>query len=383
MSIETEIVLERVSTNKLNSNILDKVVNEIANATKNRQQANGVKSFIIPPEEPLRRPDGYFYTFKIKLVKDKYRNETAAHKSIEAAKKFVTKSAEARQWKVIGETQDIENQKAVLEYRPKFTVGELNNKVMEEYFSDIYERDAHIRIIHGSIENAILTNFEERNHILLSGQPAAAKTVLFMRFKKWYEISNPETERVAVINSTTLSKAGLETWLLEKAKDGLLPEILLFDEIEKFKLENLECLLQIMDGQAKISRINSKIGRSEAEAPVIIWATCNDVGKLKDFNNGALYSRFTKDLPCVRPSRELMHEILLKRIESRKIKGQPANEKWAKIIIDYSFDKMKTNDPRKIIAMLEGGDRLLDGSYFRDIEEIFRIYQESKKFELS
>jgi len=374
--MELELVLERKTNNRVGQEKLQKYMTEIASAADKRQQSAGVKGF-FGELETEETPDGYCYRFKVKLERESKRSAGAASKALENGKRFVIRAAEARHWKVLGESAEIQEREDILENRPPFKVGELTKSVMKEYFNGIYERDAHIRMIHLSVMNAVETNWEERGHILLYGQPAAAKTVLFKRLKTWYESANPEVERVAEVNSTTISKAGLETWILDKAQSGLLPEIIFFDEIEKFNMDSLNCLFAIMDEQAKISRTNAKIGKQEGVAKVIVWATCNDLDKLKSFNTGALFSRFSKSFPCVRPSRELMTEILLKRIQKRREAGLKANDKWALAAVDYAFDKLHCNDPRKIISMLDGKDGLLDGSYFRDLEEIDLMYKKS------
>lgn len=377
--METELVVERLSQNRLNDKKLAEQVKDITEAANKKQQSQGVLGKHSKVEGPIERPDGYLYSFTVTLVKDNYRSETAAQKCIEHGKRFVQRRAEAHQWKVVGNVEDVEEQKIASANRGKFALSELTQEVTKEYFDGIYERDAHIRLIHRGVQAAIKSNFEERNHTLLFGQPAAAKTVLFKRLKDWYESPNPEVERVAMINSVTLSKAGLETWLLDKAQSGMLPEIICFDEIEKFNMENLNCLLGVMDDQAKISRTNAKIGKVEASTKVIIWATCNDLDKLKEFNKGALFSRFVKRFPCVRPSRELMFEIMIKKLEKRKINGQKINPKWARSAVDYAFDVALNNDPRFIIGLLDGEDALLDGSYFKDLESIDNAEKIAKK----
>lgn len=380
--MEIELVIERVSQNKLNNKKLDEQIKEIATAADKRQQSNGVEGSYSDVEGPEERPDGYFYSFKVTLTKNKYRSEVAASKCIEAARKFVVRAAEARQWSVAGDKKEIEEKKIAAENRGKFEVPELSSEIKEKYFDGIYERDSHIHLIHRGVQIACKTNFNERNHVLLYGQPAAAKTVLFKRLKDWYESKDPQIERVAVVNSTTLSKAGLETWLLEKATDGMLPDIICFDEIEKFDMNNLQCLLALMDDQAKISRTNAKIGRMEAVAKVIVWATCNDIDKLREFNKGALFSRFTKRFPCIRPSRELMTEIMKKKLDKRKESGCKINYKWAEVAVNYAFDKMLTNDPRTIASLLDGEDELLTGEYFKHIEAIKHAEVISKQLNL-
>lgn len=368
--MHVDLVIERVSSNKLNDKKLAEQVEEITTAADKRQQSNGVTGRHGKIHGPDQRPDGYFYTFKVRLEKANFRSEAAAMKCLEAAKKFVMRSAESRQWKCLGDAADVAERKTVAENRGAFQVEELTDSVMKKYFEGIYERDAHIRMIHRGVTMAVKSGWDERNHVLLYGQPAAAKTILFKRLKAWYEAKEPEVERIAVINSTTISKAGLESWLLEKSRDGLLPEILAFDEIEKFNMDNLQCLLAVMDEQGVISRTNAKIGRQTASAKVMIWATCNDIDKLKEFNKGALFSRFTKKFPCVRPSRPLMLEIMEKKLKAREAKGNKVNVLWAKAAVDYAFDKMHTNDPRTIMGLLDGEDGLLDGSYFKDLQAI-------------
>jgi hypothetical protein len=366
--METELVICRVSKNKLSPENVEQQANEIASAADKRQSSAGVIGGWADLEGPTERPDGNYYEFTVKLTRTVKRGgDTRAQKCLDEGIKFVKRAAEARKWQVKGDKLDIDEQKAVLENRPKFVLNNLTPDIYKEYFDGIYEREPHIRLIHASAKNACDTNFEERNHVLLYGEPAAAKTILFRRLKTWYEVDNPDIERVALINSVTLSKAGLETWLLEKASLMMLPEIIFFDEIEKFDMNNLSCLLGIMDEQATISRMNAKIGKVSQKANPLIWATCNDVNKLKAFNNGALFSRFVKQLPCLRPSRELMEQLLLKRIEIRKQKGLNGDAKWARRIVQFCFDEMKVNDPRMIIGMLDGGDDIMSGDYFKDI----------------
>lgn len=377
--IQVELKFERVTTNKLNEDKLSEISKEIARAYENRGGTNGITTMVSKKIVPVEIPDGYKYSFVVAVTREKYRSENAAKKSIELAVKYITRAAEVRQWKILGENKDVEEKRVAAEYRKSMTVEVLDVKAMKKYFGDIYERDSHIRLIHASVQTAVETKFNERNHLLLYGKPAAAKTVLFRRLKDWYE-SSDKVERVWNINSTTLSKAGLETLILDKAESGLLPEIMFFDEIEKCKMEDLSCLLGIMDEQATISRTNSKIGQRSATAKCLIWATCNDIEKLKEFNRGALFSRFTKALPCVRPCKELMLEIMLKRLEGREKQGIIVNKAWAKAAVDYAFDIQKCNDPRKIASLLDGRDGLLNGSYFKDlqaIEDAFKLDQNS------
>jgi hypothetical protein len=105
---------------------------------------------------------------------------------------------------------------------------------------------------------------------LLYGPPASAKTSLF---KALYEKNG--WERVVVIDGHAMTKAGLEEWLREKAKDETLPDILVIEEVEKQDPKNLRCLLSVM-ASGYLCKLNAKIGREEAQTPLLVWATCND-----------------------------------------------------------------------------------------------------------
>ena len=372
--LNAKFLLSKTSVNKLNETTLKKHINEVVNCTVNRAVAKDVK---CAAENITTTPTkgGYNYSFELAVGRAVQRSEITAQKTMEAAKKLIMRAAEMRGWSC-RDAADVEQAKAVAFDRTNFVVKELTPELLNETFRGIYSREAHIRVIHDAVVNAVQTKFEERDHVLLYGPPAVCKSMLFKRFKKFYE-NGEDIERVAMINSVTLSKAGLETWILDRAKDKILPEILCFDEIEKFNMDNLQCLLQLMDDQGVISRTNAKIGRQTADAKVLIWATCNDEVKLREFNSGSLWSRFTKRLGCGRPTRDEMSMILTEQIKNRIENGENAKIEWVSAAINYAFDKMKTNDPREIKGLLSGRDRLLDSSYFKDLEKINKSYTDS------
>lgn len=374
MPVECEIFVERTTHNRLNEDKHKEQISEITHACKNRSSTVGVKGKSSDVIGPVQEGDSYRYSFTVTLSKEQKRSETATIKAIERAKTFVLRAAEARGWSARDKADAAETAKVSQERGP-LVVGELSDSVLSTYFDDVYERNPHIRIIHDNTKNFVNSGGEERCHTLLYGEPASAKTVLFLKLKAWYE-QNDDNERVAVINAVTISKSGIENWLLDKAKSGTIPEILFFDEIEKFDMANLSCLLAIMDSQGVISRINSRIGRQSAETKVIVWASCNGMDKLKSFSDGALYSRFTHAIPCARPGREVMRHILMTKMEMRRAKGRLAKDEWVNVVMDYAFDKKEIRDPRKIIGMLAGQDRLLDGSYFKDLEMIEALAQQ-------
>src|SRR5262245_31260964 len=102
------------------------------------------------------------------------------------------------------------------------------------------------------------------------------------------------------------SKAGLENWLLDRAEQDELADIIVLEELEKLQpLDNLLPLVSLM-GSGYIAKLNARIGRRRELANVLVWATCNDEAIIRRWRNGAIWSRFAKKLHCARPSRELM-----------------------------------------------------------------------------
>lgn len=154
--------------------------------------------------------------------------------------------------------------------------------------------------------------------------------------------------------------------MLELAVTNKLPEIICIEEIEKQHMDNLLTLLSVM-GSGYIMKTNARIGRMKQLAKCVIWATCNDKQLLKNFRDGALWSRFTHKLHCRRPSRELMTRIIKDKVANTN--GDP---RWADAAIDFAYDGMASAvgqsivDPRAILGLLDGADRLLDGSYQAD-----------------
>lgn len=374
--MEIELVLERITTNKLTK--IDDQRKEIASSANKRANCPGItgKASKLVHKELIddNNQTRQHYTFNLTLEKATYKTEESAIKHLESARKYVERAAEVRDWVVKGEASEVAEREVAADTRPELVVPELTNEVKEKYFTGIKERDAHLRMMYTSISTYRETNGEERNHMLLYGDPASAKSSVILGFKKWLDEVNG-TERIMHINATTLSKAGLENLLLEKAQNKMLPECVWINELEKGQSDDFLCLLSVMDGIGKIQRLNSKIGKREEVCNVLIIADCNDAQKVKEWQKGAIWSRFVKKLPCVRPSRQIMTEILYGMIEHRRKKGYSANKAWVKAAIDYAFDKVHNNDPRFIKSLLEGKDNLLNGSYFKDLEDIQRAYE--------
>lgn len=338
----------------------------------------------------------YRYLVKLRLVKARSNSETTLQKQFEHILRIVTGKAQAKGWTLLSErpqaataTTTAPISEVVLPPRPEFVVPELTEAVFATYFSGVYEREAHIRTIHDGVKSYIDTlkrNKSDprvsiaRSHVLLKGKPAGCKTTLFERFKVWYEANGDgKTERVLFVDGPTMSKAGLENFLLERAEEQNLPEILVIEEIEKQDPNNLLTLVSLM-GSGYVSKLNARVGFRKEMANVLVWATCNEEEVIQKFRNGVLWSRFVQRRHCSRPSKELMHKILLDRVE--KVNGNPL---WVERVMEFAFEIVPRvtgrplDDPREIQGLLDGRDRLLDGSYQRDIIDIVKAELAEKR----
>ncbi len=260
--------------------------------------------------------------------------------------------------------------------RPALVIPELGPEAANKFFAGVYERDAHIRLIYDALRSYADSlqawkhdNSVElaRSHVLLRGKTAGAKTMLMERFKAFLEQENM-VERVTFVDMQTSTKAGLENWLLDKAEQAELAEIIVLEEIEKVQpLDALLPLVSIM-GSGYLAKMNAHIGSRREIANVFVLATCNDESVIKNWRKGVLWSRFAHRLFCPRPSRELMKRILLDKVE--KMGGNPL---WVDKVLEFGYDLLPQtglapmDDPRTLKGLLDGGDRLMDNSYQLDL----------------
>lgn len=353
------------------------------------------------------------YTAVVYVVKQRYKDEDAVRARLPNLTKVLARAARRQKWTLISDepvkatadgfevvngagepTGDPaprlltatasgsvempgENKPLIAHVPDDFVLPELTDDVLREYFGRIYDREAHIRIIYDNLKTAVKTNFKTRHHILLKGPPACAKTELFLAFIDWLG-----DDLIEAVDASTMTKAGLERLLLEKAQAGELKPILVFEEIEKCHPENISCLIQVMDARGKIQRVNANTvrdGNGSADCKIIVWGTCNDENELMKFHSGAIHSRFGIQPECERPDRILMKRILLREVG--EIQGK---EEWVEPVLEFCYDELskvakfkdKYNDPRFARSLLAGGDRLLDlgpKGFFNDFRKVTKI----------
>lgn len=383
--MKIDFILERRSQNKLNPDITKRNLRNIVASI----EAN--KSFLLRgriaahlPEPELFTEDGkdfYRYRVKFRVVKQgKFTSEESDY-----ARGVVRDEAMKLGWGVVGASGEVEDQEeaevsAERKPRPPFRVPTLDREAMTVICRGIYDREEHVRIIHDGVVDFFdtLERHAEnprievsRPHVLLKGPPAGAKTALFERLKDFYD-DGADVERVTFVDTTTITKAGIENWILDKAEEGELTEILVLEEIEKQSPDNLLSLISLM-ASGHISKMNCRVGHRKEVAQNLIWATCNQEDVIRKFRCGVLWSRFSNRLHCVRPDRERMTQILKDKVRQRK-----GDSRWADAAIEFAYETVfeefgqPLDDPREIIALLCGRGRLVDGSYQEDRLAIMR-----------
>jgi hypothetical protein len=387
------LVLERRSRNRLNIDTTRKKLKKIA-ASASRNKALGFEGRVgklVDPQvimDEETRNEVNRYLVRLRLEKAVVRSPEAAQNQFRHVLSVVSRCAQSEGWRVLEMTeQDRDGQDTSFllptrSNRPDFVVPTLTADALSSYFGGIYERDEHIRIIHDAVSSYVSTlaawrrdNSVEvaRSHILLKGKPAGAKTTVLERLKRWYEDVSPGADRITFIDMLSATKAGLENWLLERAEEGDLADIIVLEEIEKQQpLDNLLPLVSLM-GSGHIAKLNARVGRRRELANVLVLATCNDEALIRRWRNGALWSRFSKKLHCARPSPQLMRRILLDTVQ--RVGGNPA---WVDRAMEFAYEILPQvtgvvmDDPREIKGILDGRDRLLDGSYQLDLLSIMR-----------
>lgn len=105
------------------------------------------------------------------------------------------------------------------------------------------------------------------------------------------------------------------------------------------------------------------------EARCLCLGTVNNIDEFRNIMSGALASRFQHQIYFPRPGRKILRKILEREV--REIDG--GKPEWVKPALDHCINAEKCNDPRRAIALLDGGDDLLTGEYQKDLIKIQMI----------
>ncbi len=242
----------------------------------------------------------------------------------------------------------------------KLLTGKSNIAV---YFGHLYGLDPQIDLVMSSVGEYQRSQFANRFHTLLYGEPACGKTEILRSLSKMLG-----KDAVMHFDATSTTAAGAKQLLLESAA---LPPVLCIEEIEKADEISLRWLLGVLDYRAEVRALKYRAGMQAKEVKLLCLATVNDFGLFNRMMDGALASRFSHKVYCPRPSRAVLEKILV-----REVQKHSGNMAWVQPALDYSLDVEKTNDPRRIITVcLCGKDRLLTGEY----QKLLQATQPPKK----
>ena len=221
-----------------------------------------------------------------------------------------------------------------------------------EVFRGVYGRAPQIRSLLSTIWSFVESDGERANHTLLWGLPACAKTEILLRLIKLFGEG-----AVLRLDSTSTTRAGLEKLIFKELE--YVPPIFISEEIEKADEQALRIWLGAMDDRHEFRKVNFH-QHQVRKVYFLSLATANDKDKFDMMMGGragypgALSSRFVHQLECPRPNESQMRLILRRDIERFGGKME-----WIEPCITLAR-KIGTDDPRKVLGFLDGGDRLLN-----------------------
>jgi Holliday junction resolvasome RuvABC ATP-dependent DNA helicase subunit len=152
------------------------------------------------------------------------------------------------------------------------------------YESELNVRERSLRVfssIEGldDIKEMMLRALEspERDHTLLIGRPASAKSLFMLQIEKFLG------HKVYFAEGASTTKAGLQRFIAENPHK----EIIIIDEIDKMPLKDQEGLLSMMErGEFTSTKVRNT---KTVKANIVIFATSNSTERLSK----PLLSRFT------------------------------------------------------------------------------------------
>jgi holliday junction DNA helicase RuvB len=152
------------------------------------------------------------------------------------------------------------------------------------YESELNVRERSLRVfssIEGldDIKEMMLRALEspERDHTLLIGRPASAKSLFMLQIEKFLG------HKVYFAEGASTTKAGLQRFIAENPHK----EIIIIDEIDKIPLKDQEGLLSMMErGEFTSTKVRNT---KTVKANIVIFATSNSTERLSK----PLLSRFT------------------------------------------------------------------------------------------
>lgn len=362
------LYLVRQISERTNDNIVSTKVKELL-----IKVLQGVNNWTASFSKPEVTNNANLYTFRVKCTFKRssgqdHTFEKQWHKLVERTIRAGSRACYGKYpWKV--ECSEIQSGLVADNASKGFTNNDLDLKDLKDlsdismdrkdYFNHIYGRDPQIEIICSAIHAGIESDWNNRFHCVLYGPPGCGKSDILISVGKMLGIEN---ESYIKLDATSTTEAGAQKLLLESS---YIPPVLIVEEIEKTDEKSLRWLLGILDHRAEIRKSNYRIGHNAKNVKMLCLATVNDLVLFKKVMSGALASRFSHEIYCPRPSREILGKILEREVS--RINGNLA---WIEPTLKYC-DEKQLNDPRKVVPIcICGKDKLLTGEYQKWLNSI-------------
>jgi hypothetical protein len=243
--------------------------------------------------------------------------------------------------------------------------GSISDELIEGHpaFTGLFDRNKQIRIILSAIRAFRESEGFQASHLILYGPTACGKTLSLEGIIRLLGDGS-----ILKLDATRTTRAGLESLIFKELTE--VPPIIIMEEIEKANEEALLMWLGAMDDRREFRCVNFRT-RMVRQVKFLGIATANDIEKFhammgdKSHKPGALSSRFKHQLYYPRPDEKVLRRILIRDIP--KVNGDFA---WVEPCIELART-LKTNDPRRVLAFLDGRERLLTGEYQKDILAVY------------
>lgn len=297
----------------------------------------------------------YLYTVHITFERTgKATDEANEHRQFVRIQEIVEAAVRGRGWSMNGESPSRKKAQAEASSHEQHDYAEVKiNTDPSGYFDHLYNLDSQIDLVLSAVEEYQRSEFNNRFHCVLYGEPACGKTEILRSLGK---MLGPDA--VMNFDATSTTAAGAKQLLTEASH---IPPVLCIEEIEKADEQSLRWLLGVLDYRAEVRALKFRAGLNVREVKLLCLATVNDFGLFNKMMDGALASRFSHKIYCPRPTANTLEKILTREVT--KAGGDP---RWIKPALEYCTTIEKTNDPRRIITVcLCGKDRLLTGEYQR------------------
>lgn len=350
------IEMQKKSDNRLNFEKMHKQLDKIMNrALEQGRRSNGWTCSIINNDAwftPRYINKQYTYTARLSIENHETKKDGILQRDWDNLIKVIVPAADKETWSIATIDGKVADPDSDVRIERGGAVGYVPVSVPDDWrtgMAHIFDRDDQIDVIMASIQAGISTDFQDRFHCALVGEPACGKTETLRSLKNILG-----DDAVMEYDATATTQAGAIKDLDERE---CLPRILIVEEIEKTDEASLRWLLSVMDHRAEIRKVNFR-SNIQKETRMLTLATVNDYDLFSKIMYGALASRFSYHIHFPRPDRKLLERILKREID--RVRG---NHKWIKPTLDFAVSE-NIFDPRKVTAIcLCGRDKLFSGEY--------------------